>query len=281
MFIAVKRSRFGFTLIELLVVIAIIAILAAILFPVFAKAREKARQISCASNLKQLSIAMLQYTQDNDEMFPLGQPFFTGYDGIGWGGRIHTYLKSAAVYQCPDDATAPIGPGSSTYVSYGFNRSLTFANGSAYPGPTGHIAQLNSPSKTVMLNEVRNCWAAVFPIPGTTYSNINEFYTASLNGVWNAQGNANGSNILYVTGTLGGRARSANSYIDSATLGRHTDGSNFLMCDGHVKWLKGGSVSSGFNAPSSTSDQGFGDDGSAASAAGTDNANYAVTYSAY
>ncbi len=67
-----RRTRFaqGFTLIELLVVIAIIAILAAILFPVFAKAREKARQITCASNLKQISLGILQYYQDSDEQFP-------------------------------------------------------------------------------------------------------------------------------------------------------------------------------------------------------------------
>ena len=63
----IRNSRFGFTLIELLVVIAIIAILAAILFPVFAQAREKARQASCVSNLKQIGLAMLQYTQDYDE----------------------------------------------------------------------------------------------------------------------------------------------------------------------------------------------------------------------
>src|SRR5665213_1752128 len=118
MFTIAKRSRSDFTLIELLVVIAIIAILAAILFPVFAKVREKARQTSCASNMKQLGLAMLQYSQDYDETLPVGYPLFTGFNGVGWGGRIHTYLKSAAVYQCPDDSTSAIGPGGSTNVSY-------------------------------------------------------------------------------------------------------------------------------------------------------------------
>jgi len=282
MFTTTKRSHSGFTLIELLVVIAIIAILAAILFPVFAKVREKARQTSCASNMKQLGLAMMQYSQDYDETLPVGYPLFNGFNGIGWGGRIHTYLKSAAVYQCPDDATSPIGPGGSTNVSYGFNRSLAFCNtGANYPGPLGKLAGLNSPSKTVLLNEVRLCWAAVFPIAGTTYSNNDEFYTPSLNGVWGGQGNANGSNILYVTGPLGGRARSAGSYIDASTAGRHTDGSNFVMCDGHVKWLKGSSVSSGFNALHSTDAQGGGDDSAPAYAAGTDNTAYSITYSAY
>lgn len=282
MFIDAKRNHKGFTLIELLVVIAIIAILAAILFPVFAKVREKARQTSCASNEKQLGLAMMQYVQDYDETFPLCSPLYTGYLGIGWGGRIHTYLKSADVYQCPDDSTARVGPGSSTFVSYGFNRSLTFDNASAgYPGPIGKLAGLNSPAKTVLLNEVRGCWAAVFPIPGTTYSNNDEFYTPSLNGVWGGQGNAEGGQILYVTGTLGSRARSAGSYIDPATAGRHTDGSNFLLCDGHVKWLRGSSVSSGFNAAHPSDAQGGGNDSAPAYAAGTENSTYAATYSAY
>ena len=96
--------RKGFTLIELLVVIAIIAILAAILFPVFAKAREKARQTMCASNEKQLALAMLQYVQDNDELFPglityPGVPTH-GYGG-NWGAQIYPYVKSTQVFICP------------------------------------------------------------------------------------------------------------------------------------------------------------------------------------
>jgi len=93
-------KRNGFTLIELLVVIAIIAILAAILFPVFAKAREKARQTTCASNLKQLALAVIQYTQDYDETPPCGMtlPVVAGngyyYFGVGWGGQIYPYVKS-------------------------------------------------------------------------------------------------------------------------------------------------------------------------------------------
>src|ERR1700760_1989216 len=75
------RRREAFTLIELLVVIAIIAILAAILFPVFAQVREKARQATCASNQKQIGLGILQYVQDNDEIYP----FAAGnYPGVGW-----------------------------------------------------------------------------------------------------------------------------------------------------------------------------------------------------
>jgi prepilin-type N-terminal cleavage/methylation domain-containing protein/prepilin-type processing-associated H-X9-DG protein len=105
-----KRS-YGFTLIELLVVIAIIAILAAILFPVFAQAREQARKISCTSNLKQIATAMLMYTQDYDETYPLlaardlaakpPSPDFQ-YGSAAWHNAIQPYVQNYQVYICPD-----------------------------------------------------------------------------------------------------------------------------------------------------------------------------------
>ena len=95
----------AFTLIELLVVIAIIAILAAILFPVFQKVRENARRTSCLSNEKQLGLAFVQYTQDYDERYPSGVLAGSGVGlrsyGQGWGGQIYTYVKSTGVYKCP------------------------------------------------------------------------------------------------------------------------------------------------------------------------------------
>ncbi|MGI5818855.1 MAG: DUF1559 domain-containing protein [Armatimonadota bacterium] len=95
-------QRRGFTLIELLVVIAIIAILAAILFPVFARAREKARQTSCLSNLKQLGLAALMYVQDYDETLP---PYGTltpeGIRGHGYYDLIYPYIKNAELFICP------------------------------------------------------------------------------------------------------------------------------------------------------------------------------------
>src|ERR1700712_5379028 len=102
-----KSETGGFTLIDLLDVIAIIAILAAILFPVFAKAREKARQISCASNEKQLGLGFMQYAQDNDENMPAG--FCGGTNGchLTWGSewpiQIYPYTRSSALYKCPDE----------------------------------------------------------------------------------------------------------------------------------------------------------------------------------
>ena len=99
-----KAGRRGFTLIELLVVIAIIAILAAILFPVFAKAREKARQSSCSSNLKQLSLAVLQYVQDYDEMLPDAE--CNGYyDGRVWIISNIPYIKNQQIFRCPSESS--------------------------------------------------------------------------------------------------------------------------------------------------------------------------------
>ena len=101
-FRAPRRNRaqnFAFTLIELLVVIAIIAILAAILFPVFSRARENARKTSCLSNLKQIGLAMMQYTQDNDERF-----MHANHDATPpytWFAPLQPYIKSTQVFKCP------------------------------------------------------------------------------------------------------------------------------------------------------------------------------------
>lgn len=116
-----KTRRSGFTLIELLVVIAIIAILAGILFPVFGKAREKARQSSCASNLKQIGSAFMQYTQDYDEVtipaqwryglpcgnqFPYRGPVTGGNNcNVQWSDMLHPYAKNAQIFHCPSRST--------------------------------------------------------------------------------------------------------------------------------------------------------------------------------
>lgn len=97
-----SRTRAAFTLIELLVVIAIISILAAILFPVFARAREKARQTSCLSNLKQIGMGILMYTDDHDEVLPpVERGICPGPDAYGWGDLVYPYVKNVQVFDCP------------------------------------------------------------------------------------------------------------------------------------------------------------------------------------
>ena len=98
------RARRGFTLIELLVVIAIIAILAAILFPVFAKAREKARQTSCLSNMKQINLAVLMYTSDYDETYPgVRMCYQVNGVGVSWRRLVVPYIRNQSLFQCPSN----------------------------------------------------------------------------------------------------------------------------------------------------------------------------------
>jgi prepilin-type N-terminal cleavage/methylation domain-containing protein/prepilin-type processing-associated H-X9-DG protein len=161
-------AKRGFTLIELLVVIAIIAILAAILFPVFAQAREKARQITCASNQKQIGLGFLQYIQDNDETFPsendIGQAYGTpGYNTPGgvpatWDIQIQPYLKSEALLKCPDDPNAPApnlpGIGTNIERSYTAFTQLLDYNRTSH-GAT--LAQINLPAQTAVTSERAWC----------------------------------------------------------------------------------------------------------------------------
>lgn len=140
--------RSGFTLIELLVVIAIIAILAAILFPVFAKAREKARQSSCLSNVKQLMLGFMQYKQDYDERWPLQfwngaawDPATSGY----WGGEISPYVKNSQIFLCPSTSAT------NGQTSYIYSSGTQGLGGSA----AGGIADgtITNPAERVALGE--------------------------------------------------------------------------------------------------------------------------------
>ncbi len=162
-----KTKRFGFTLIELLVVIAIIALLAAILFPVFARARENARKSACMNNLKNLSLAFIQYTQDYDETLPTQIHNTTGANVEGgWmfytvfgtstsnakfdstRGAIYPYIKNTQIYICPSDTK-----GREAGDSYAANECI-FNSGS--PIKTGKsLADFQNVSKWMMLGEER------------------------------------------------------------------------------------------------------------------------------
>lgn len=208
----------GFTLIELLVVIAIIAILAAILFPVFARARENARRSSCQSNLKQIGLGFFQYTQDYDEKFPLVSTTATvaaatnpqlqnhAAGEVGWAEILQPYLKSTQIFQCPSETNPPVATGGTTagYTDYFYNTNL---HGQSQ-------AVLTQSVLTVLTGDGAS---------GTANYDIASGHTSGLSSyAWNG-----GSGAAGAVATLPGGGV------------RHLDGANYAFADGHVKWLKG------------------------------------------
>jgi prepilin-type N-terminal cleavage/methylation domain-containing protein/prepilin-type processing-associated H-X9-DG protein len=216
--------RNGFTLIELLVVIAIIALLAAILFPVFARARENARRTSCLSNVKQMGLATMQYVQDYDEHYPpmnysvpVGTPMPDGQVWLGtvsapnlvWQQLLYPYHKSRAAFWCPSSSIKE-GP-SSTPVpgngQYGAN-SLMMSKASA---------AIASIATTYLFMD----WGTFSAAPNRAVTGSGVFYLPGM-------GAAGGSCA----------AVSAGPRLDDCTHGRHFEGVNVGFADGHAKWLK-------------------------------------------
>ncbi|HEY3330876.1 MAG TPA: DUF1559 domain-containing protein [Capsulimonadaceae bacterium] len=251
-----KNKIAGFTLIELLVVIAIIAILAAILFPVFAQAREKARATACISNLKQIGLGFAQYEQDYDEAVPCGTRTY-GMGG-GWAGQVFPYVKSTGVFLCPSDT------GKDDVISYAVNGNMVSYVSNANPVPIPSIiAKMTSPVKTVLLLEVTNCSGMTIS-SGETGSPTGFGVT---NVIWNTLKGANGpsttttpSSLKYATGILANtqpigqtspdwdpnKIDGTNSYFTSPE-GRHQGGANYLLADNHAKWLRPTLVGAGID----------------------------------
>ena len=201
------RRSTGFTLIELLVVIAIIAILAAILFPVFARAREKARQASCNSNVKQIALGMLMYIQDYDERFPRDPQPAAGSQWTFWPHQLQPYIKNWQLYRCP---SSPYG-GPMTYwvtvyperPSYGFTAGL-WQGGVA-------LAQIERPAEKFM------CFDSNHPALGDARAIL----TASACAQWGC----------------GAMVRDTHRWLVP-----HNEGVNIGYIDGHVKWASGNDV---------------------------------------
>lgn len=225
-----RRSTFGFTLIELLVVIDIISILAAILFPVFARVRENARKATCQSNLKQIGIAVMMYVQDYDERYPMRYLYAATASSTGEAGWyfnvIQPYVKSErgkGVWVCP--TAGAIGAHS---TSYGWNicgaqtSTAVIGRGFGYtPGtpctPTGTVgvasAEVTETASTILLGD---------PASNGTDDNGQNLYPSW----WQSQ-----IPVLHggqVGPFTGGRV----------TMTRYEGGGNYLFADGHVKFLQ-------------------------------------------
>jgi len=233
-----QTSFRGFTLIELLVVIAIIAILASILFPVFARARENARRASCMSNLKQIGLGIMMYVQDYDEKYP--RSVFTSaqeppngcwYSSGGctsgspgnytwfWEQTIYPYTKSDQLYRCPSGSAS-----SSIYSSnYGANSQVLQRNSSVA------LAAIDSPATTYMAMDA-----------GTYYMQIeaSKNYVMEPSGwYWYLPG-THKYTTCDPTGCNSTYPFSGFTYSDFNGDGRHFDGNNVIYTDGHVKWTK-------------------------------------------
>jgi prepilin-type N-terminal cleavage/methylation domain-containing protein/prepilin-type processing-associated H-X9-DG protein len=213
--------RRAFTLIELLVVIAIIAILAAILFPVFAQAREAARKTQCASNIKNLGTAMLMYTQDYDEQLPLAAYAVGGFDFLTWHDLAEPYVKNKAIWLCPSSQVSKTDANGrpTTHFAYnvrylttiGLNLAATYQTHTA-----ASLAAIQSPAETVMLLDARTS------VPSSWCGDDGKFLLLPADPDTDCWGRPN--------------------FL-------HSEGANLLWVDGHVKWNKPGHVYTGQTPP--------------------------------
>ncbi len=226
-----SRHR-AFTLVELLVVIAIIAILAAILFPVFARARENARRSSCQSNLKQIGLGLLQYIQDYDEKMPRSAygSVALGSDNVNykWMDAIFPYTRSEQIFNCPSDALSPPYRlrGGTNYGSYGQNGAYRNAGDEQTPPRSAQslvsLPQIASPAEVVWAADTNNADGTLTTNGGSSGGSYG-FTWADISenpGIVTA---GSGYRQLTVPTSGGGIAE------------RHLQTTNALFCDGHVK----------------------------------------------
>ncbi len=213
-----SRARTGFTLIELLVVIAIIAILAAILFPVFARARENARRASCQSNLKQIGLGLLQYTQDYDELHVRATMGVGGGASQTWANSTQPYIKSTQIFQCPSDTAHDVNtwwmgslpPDQQFHISYLYNSAVARSSDAAIQNPSGTVMAVDGAT---------NPSASANPVDWLSSPKPTAFLIRPFVGDDTTATDGRGEDF-------------------AAPAARHLETANVLYADGHVKALR-------------------------------------------
>jgi len=267
-----RKNLSAFTLIELLVVIAIIAILAAILFPVFAQARDKARAASCLSNTKQMGLGITMYAQDYDETYPQAYWYANDLNGANgynqWSGLIQPYVKNVGIFVCPSDPNKglrPTNPGldnQAPRISYVANAAvLPRKRRSIDPANVASVAAVDFPADTIVVAEMTNYLSCINDVSnagtdGGAYVNkshrsTNAFMTSATGGTWKGEDASqfapNLSAVYAVTPALASQAWAtckAPGYAGGALQiaymqpDRHTGGSNYTFADGHSKFFR-------------------------------------------
>jgi prepilin-type N-terminal cleavage/methylation domain-containing protein/prepilin-type processing-associated H-X9-DG protein len=217
-----SRPEAGFTLIELLVVIAIIAILAAILFPVFAQAREKARQTACLSNTKQLGTALAMYTQDYDETIPYNDngPDFAPGKAMCTFDTLQPYLKNTQVYVCPSAGASDRVP---IFMNYdNTNRPLiSYAINNVY---------FNDPAQRLFEKASPATLASIEDVVGTVFCGDSKPSANQKHWAWQVVGTTLNTSV---TPAILGYPNQQGQFV-----ARHNNGLNFTFFDGHAKWMK-------------------------------------------